>query len=235
MQPLEEEILRAAIAILVALKTYTDEHGREYHKTIEALHSVEEEIDRRIASMDTERETAPQHPPRRLSLRRQVYLSWYTAIAQTRAALLQISNAFHRLGYAVGERLPTRLRKCHACGRRELDTECRFTRDQVICIACLHGVVKRANIGRGPEEPNFTSDMIEELLSLAELAEWRRRFGDDERAESERMLARVRQFRRIIRSGETVRRRWLVALAPVVIRLDVFEEVRHDERIFGEE
>lgn len=243
MQLFKEEILRAATTILVALRRYTDEHGREYPTTVEASQSMEDGIDGTLASIESDRGTAPQHPPRRPNWRRQMYLAWYTAVAQTQAALLQTSNAldwacraFHRLGYAVGEHLPANFPACHACGRRELDTECRFTpRFEVICYACLHGVIERANRGRGPEEPNFTGEMVEELLSLAELSEWRRRADDDEQVESERMRARVRRFRTIMRSDEFVRRRWLTALAPVVRRLRVFEEIRIDERNLGEE
>lgn len=240
MQPFKEEILRAASTILVALKTYTDEHGSEYPKTVDASHSMEEEVDRAIANIEPDRETTPQHPPRRRSWTRLMYLVWHTSIAQTEAALVQTSKALHwvarafgNLGDSAGDRLPSNFPACHACRRRELETECRFARNDAICVACLQGVVERANRGRQPGEPEFTSETIEELLSLRAIPEWKRR--DDDGRYPTQMHVRVRRFRTIMRSDESVRRRWLVALAPVVMRLRVFEETRNDERNLDEE
>lgn len=208
----------------------------EYPALVEQMNTLEESLPKR------DQEPKPGGSARVAALRRR----W---LLMRDAACVGAARVLHRCAGAV-EFVPglrQRLSKfadrverlcpfdlvdfCGVCEARELITRMMFAGDRAVCEACIRDAIVHANALRLPGEPVMTEAFVHELLSLHRVPHWRL---DGWQGDASPVVeARDAQDIEIHRArmidlgalGETVCKRWLVAIAPIAVRLETFADI----------
>ena len=112
---------------------------------------------------------------------------------------------------------------CAVCDRRELLANMTFAGERSVCDGCVWSALRRANALQLPDEPAMTLTFLHELLSLHRVPHW---LVDDpgtrENTDAETRHERLMSLGKI---EHAVQRRWLVAIAPIAVRLETFVDL----------
>lgn len=223
MQPLTDEILRAAGVLLVSLQRYAATHAHGYRRTVDAVLQAEEDQEALLRGHDA---PEPARRRRRGHVKHRVILAWDSALAGCESMLQKASNiaqgaskVLFRWSDHIGDRRPLCVFECTMCDRLNHETDCLFTGDQVLCVECVQDVVICCNSGRQADEPRFTCMMLVELLTLDTIPYWRRT------EDAQRWLAMEDEVRAVRWADigavdEPVRTRWALALSRFAGRLE---------------
>lgn len=228
MQPLTDEILRTAGELLASLQKYAATHAPGYRRTVDAALHAEEDLDALLRGHD-----APEPAPRRRRghVKHRLILAWDTALAGSESLLQRVSRVaagasklLFRWSDYIGDRRPLCVFECTLCDRRNHETNCLFTGDQVLCVECVRDVVFCCNTGRQADEPTFTCQMLVQLLTLDTIPYWRQ---TEDAQHYLAMEAEVRAVRwaDVGAVDEPVRTRWGLALNRFAGRLEYAQKL----------
>lgn len=228
MVPIADEVLKNSEVLLTMLQKFAAIHTPGYRSTVDAVLNAEENQEALSRGKD-----APKPIPRykrRGHMKHRLILAWDAALAGSESILQRASSMVHgasrllfRCADYIGDRRPLSVFECSVCDRREHETGCYFTDEQVLCLECVVDVLVRCNAGRLADEPVFTCHMLVELWTLDVVPYWRRRTTEVWGLSDEGEVRTVPRAD-IDAAPEPVRTRWKHALGLVGSRLTVAQE-----------
>lgn len=221
------EAIPSVMSLLEGLARFVASHD-QFHALVTGANSIEESLSPpapdRGPGPDSDLGFPPEDEPRDdppVSALRRRWLLVSDAVLDWTAGVLY---RFHlrKWGKAVEDCCPAEsVGFCSGCGARELESRTLFCEEQGVCAACFRRMLRLANRGRTPREPELTSSFLAELLSLHRVPYWL--LGEDEARQRNDTDAQVMMARLHSMAGLELRvmHRWAVAIAPVAVELQV--------------